>query len=76
MSDNPTILRAVDHEGSEVKVFPCSPPTFGWTFLNFKQHSYDYGWGCSEAEAVAKAQKLLKPDASGNFPSFVVVEVK
>jgi len=76
MPDSPTILRATDCDGSTATIYPCTLPTWGWQYVNPKMKLFDYGWGCSEAEAVAKAQKLLKPDSSGNYPNFVVVEVK
>ena len=75
MQDNPTVLRAVDTDGSTATVYPCTLPTWGWQYCNNIRHEFEYGWTNSEAAAIAEAKRLLKPGADGAYPAFVVVPI-
>jgi len=77
MSNKPmTILRATDDDGSQITIYECTLPTWGWQYTNSKRHEFDYGWALSKEEAILKSQRFLKPSPDGSYPSFQVMEVK
>lgn len=75
MSDNPTILQAVDCDGSIVKIHKGFT-SWCWQYQSNKRHEFYYGWTDTEADAVSQSKTLLKPDETGKYPEFQVVEVE
>ena len=71
-----TILRATDCYGSQVTVYPCALPTWGWQYTNPVRREFDYGWELSQSLAMQKALKMLKPDDTGKYPEFEVILLK